>query len=55
MTQIIIHYDDGNHKEDLIFKADSPHEALIITMRELAPEKLQAKGWEKKYCWQEIR
>lgn len=55
MEKIIIHYDDGKYKEDLVFKATTPQEALVIAMRELAPEKLQSKGWDKKNCWQEIQ
>jgi hypothetical protein len=55
MTHIIIHYNDGEKKDRLVFKAESPQEALVIAMRELAPEKLWKRGWDKKYCWQEIR
>ena len=49
MERLIIHYNDGIKKEDLSFDVKTPHEALVIIMTELAPEKLWAKGWDKKY------
>ena len=55
MEMVIIHYNDGIKKEDLTFKATSPQEALVVTLRELSPERMWARGWDKKYCWKEIR
>lgn len=56
MKQLIIHYDDNqNCKVDLYFNISNQQEMLAIIMRETSPEKLWARGWDKKYIWNEVR
>lgn len=55
MTQIIIHYNDGEKKQDLVFNVNNTQEALVVLMEQLSPEKLWERGWDKKYCWNEVR
>lgn len=55
MKYVIIHYNDNNVKQDLFFEAKDMKQALVILMRETAPEKLWARGWDQKYLWNEVR
>lgn len=55
MEKLIIHYNDGEKKQDLVFRVKTSQEALAVTLRELSPEVLWARGWDKKYCWNEVR
>ncbi len=57
MEHLVIHYNDGNKKEDLYFNVKTNKDVLNIIMNETAPEKLWARGWvnNKNYIWNEVR